>query len=65
MSYTKIYCVNHVGKNLLIVGYNSEKQWEFRAVTKEGKVVNQVSQFSTAEEAEKEGNNWIKSNLPI
>ena len=65
MSYEKIYCVNHVGKNLLIVGYSSEKQWEFRAVTKEGEVVKEVSQFSTAEEAENQGNNWIKSNLPI
>ena len=65
MSYEKIYCVKHVGKNLLIVGYNAEKQWEFRAVTKEGEVVKEVSQFSTAEEAENQGNNWIKSNLPI
>ncbi len=52
MGYEKIYCVNHVGQNLLIVGYDSEKQWQFRAVTKEGKVVKEVSQLSTAEEAE-------------
>ncbi len=63
MSYEKIYCVNHVGKNLLIVGYNSQKQWEFRAVTKEGKVVHEVSQFICAEIAAKEGHDWIKTNL--
>ena len=65
MSYEKIYCVNHVGKNLLIVGYNAEKKWEFRAVTKEGKVVKEISQFSSAEEAEQVGNNWLRTNLSV
>jgi hypothetical protein len=65
MSYEKIHCVNHVGRNLLIVGYNAEKKWEFRAVTKEGNIVNQVSKFSTAQRAEEEGYNWIKDNLPL
>ena len=65
MSYKKIHCVNHVGHNLLIVGYHPEWQWEFKAVTKEGKIVNQVSQFTTAKMAEENGYNWIKDNLPL
>lgn len=61
--YQKIYCVNHVGKNLLIVGYLIDKQWEFKVVTSEGDVVQQVSQFNSAPQAENEGKKWIEHNL--
>ena len=65
MNYQKIFCVNHVGKNLLIVGFNQEVKWQFRAVTQEGKVVKEVSFLATAEEAEKQGYQWIIDNLPV
>ena len=65
MKYQKIHCVNHVGKNLLIVGYNSEVQWAFRAVTQEGKIVHEKSQFISAEKAEEAGYSWIVNNLPV
>jgi len=61
--YQKIYCVNHVGKNLLIVGYHPDKLWEFRAVTSEGIVVQEVNFFETAELAENQGKKWIEDVL--
>ena len=61
--YERIYGVIHVGKNLLIVGYNSQDKWSFRVVTKEGKIVQEIPNFSTPESAEKEGNIWIENNL--
>ena len=65
MNYQNIFCVNHVGKNLLVVGFNEENKWQFRAVTKKGEVVKEVSLFNTAQEAEKTGYQWIVDNLPV
>lgn len=61
--YEKIYGVIHVGKNLLIVGYNTQDKWSFRVVTQEGKIVKEMADFLTAEYAEKEGYTWIEKNL--
>jgi len=61
--YERIYAVLHVGKNLLIVGYNAQDKWAFRVVTKEGKIVQEISNFLSPELAEKEGNIWIQNNL--
>lgn len=61
--YQKIYCVNHIGKNLLIVGYLEDKQWQFQVVTSTGEMVKQVNQFSTPQQAEKQGKKWIDDNL--
>jgi len=61
--YEKIYGVIHVGKNLLIVGYNNKDKWSFRVVTQEGKIVKETADFLTAESAEKEGYIWIENNL--
>ncbi|AFZ47312.1 hypothetical protein Cyast_1347 [Cyanobacterium stanieri PCC 7202] len=61
--YQKIYCVNHIGKNLLIVGYLEHKQWQFQVVTSTGEMVKQVNQFSTPQQAENEGKKWIDDNL--
>ncbi|WP_330203154.1 hypothetical protein [Cyanobacterium sp. Dongsha4] len=61
--YEKIYGVIHVGKNLLIVGYNTQDKWSFRVVTQEGKIVKEMADFLTAESAEKEGYTWIEKNL--
>ena len=63
MSYEKISAVLHIGNNLLIVGFNKLYQWQFRAVTKEGKIVAEIGNFSRAEEAEKVGKEWINNNL--
>lgn len=63
--YEKIYAVVHVGKNLLIVGYNAQKKWSFRVVTKEGDIVQEIGNFLTPESAEENGNNWIKNNEPF
>lgn len=63
MNYEKIHCVNHIGKNLLIVGYNEQNKWQFEAVTPEGKTVQQKTLFPTAIEAEKQGQQWIVANL--
>lgn len=65
MNYEKIYSVLHIGKNLLIVGFNQSDNWQFRAVTKEGEIVKEVAKFNTPEEAEKIGKNWIKLNLTL
>ncbi len=65
MNYKKIFCVNHVGKNLLIVGFNEEIKWQFRAVTQEGEIVQEKGLFETAQEAEKVGYEWIIQNLPV
>ena len=65
MNYEKIYSVLHIGKNLLIVGFNQSDKWQFRAVTKEGEIVKEVANFNTPEEAEKTGKSWIESNLPL
>ncbi|MBE9222313.1 hypothetical protein IQ215_06345 [Cyanobacterium stanieri LEGE 03274] len=61
--YQKIHCVNHVGKNLLIVGYHPDKAWEFKVVTQEGKTVREVSEFDDAKVAEYHGKKWIEDNL--
>ncbi|MGY6528979.1 MAG: hypothetical protein ACXITR_03535 [Cyanobacterium sp.] len=63
LMYQKIHCVNHVGKNLLIVGYHPDKLWEFRIVTADGNIVKEVEQFTMAELAEKEGKKWIEDHL--
>lgn len=60
--YEKIYCVVHVGKSLLIVGYNPKDKWSFRVVTKEGKIVQEISNFFTPELAEENGRIWIANN---
>lgn len=65
MGYEKIYSVLHIGKNLLIVGFNQSDNWQFRAVTKEGEIIKEVASFNTPEEAEKTGKNWIELNLPL
>lgn len=61
--YEKIHCVNHVGKNLLIVGYNQSQQWQFRIVTSNGDVVQEKNNFPTAPSAMTEGEKWINENL--
>jgi len=61
--YEKIHSVIHIEKNLLIVGYNSSKKWQFRAVNGEGKIVQENAHFATAEEAFSLGEQWIKNNL--
>ncbi len=63
--YEKIYCVNHVGSNLLIVAFEKINQWQFRAVNKEGEIVKEEYNFLTAEIAKEVGENWIKENLII
>lgn len=61
--YEKIYCVNHVGNNLLIVAFDKTNQWQFRAVNQEGKIVKEEYHFLTAEIAKEVGENWIKEKL--
>lgn len=63
MAYEKIHAVIHVGKNLLIVGYNQTEKWQFRVVTQKGEIVQEVNNFTNPNEAEKTGTDWIKKNL--
>lgn len=65
MIYERIYSMIHVGKNILIVGYNSTNLWTFRVVNQEGKIVQERDNFSEPEEAEIYGHSWIKNNLSL
>lgn len=61
--YEKIYSVIHIGSNLLIVAYNQSEKWQFRAVNKEGEIMKESYNFTTPEEAEKNGSHWINKYL--